>query len=270
MVNRKAMPIMLAVVALALPATALALTLGSSARAGAAGADRMPTATRSAGVPEVGALYAGPRAARHACTASVVHSPRGNTLVTAAHCVVGSGSGMVFAPGQRGARFPFGRWIVTAAYLEPEWVTRQDPDADVAFLTVAPRTINGVRTEIEQAVGAFARGSGAVRGQRVTIIGYPAGGPNNPITCTTTVYLVRRFPSFDCRGFVSGTSGGPWLRVTRHGPQIVGVIGGLNQGGCYDYTSHSARLARDADTAYGRASEGAPPDVAPVGDGDGC
>lgn len=270
MVNRQAMLIVLVFVALALPATAFALTLRTARGAPSAKVRRMPTAARSSGVPEIGALYASTRATQHGCTASVVHSPGANTLITAAHCLVGGGVGMVFVPGQRGALTPFGRWIVTGAYVEPEWVTRLDPHADVAFLSVSARTVNGVSTEIEQVTGGYGLGSAAVRGERVTITGYPAGGPNNPITCAANVYLTQTFPSFDCRGFVSGTSGAPWLQVTHHGTQIVGVIGGLNQGGCRDYTSYSSPLARDADNAYVRASDDAPADVAPGRGSDGC
>jgi hypothetical protein len=124
------------------------------------------------------------RATRHGCTASVIHSAQENVLITAAHCVVGSVAGMGFARGQHGAQTPFGRWIITGAYLESEWSTRPDPHADIAFLTVAARTINGVRTELEQVTGAYELGSSAAPG--------PAG------------------------------------------TQIIGVIGSLNQGGCYD------------------------------------
>jgi V8-like Glu-specific endopeptidase len=230
----------------------------------------MPASRTSSGVSEIGALYASAGATQHGCTAGVVHSPDGNTLITAAHCVSGSGAGMVFVPGQHGAEAPYGRWTVTTAHVEPNWITRQDPRDDVAFLTVAPRTINGVRTEIEQVTGAYKLGSTAVRGERVTVTGYPAGSTNNPITCATKVYLTRTFPSFDCRGYVGGTSGSPWLLVTRNGTEIVGVIGGLNQGGCHDYTSYSSPLARGAHRAYRRASEGASADVTPQPGGDGC
>ncbi len=259
----------LVLVGLALPATALAVTLHNPAKAPPAQVERMVTSTRTSGVPEVGVLYAGSGATKHTCTASVVHSGRGNTLVTAAHCVAGSGVGMVFVPGQSGARAPYGRWTVTAAYIEPEWGVREDPHADVAFLSVAPRMINGVATEIEKLTGAYDLGPAAKRGQHVTVIAYPTAGPD-PIKCATKVYLTQAFPSFDCRGFVSGTSGAPWLRITRHGTQIVGVIGGLNQGGCYDYTSYSPRLGRDADAAYDRALDDAPGDTAPQPGGDGC
>ncbi len=266
--------IALVLAALALPATALALLLvrtgHAAVRVQPARVHRIPASSTSNGVPEIGALYASSRATRHTCTASVVDSRRGNTLITAAHCVAGSGIGMVFVPGQHGTQMPYGRWTVTAAYLEPKWLTRQDPDADAAFLTVAPRSVNGVSVEIERVTGAYALGTPAVRDQRITITSYPAGGANNPITCSAKIYLTGTFPSLDCRGFVSGTSGGPWLNVTQHGTQIVGVIGGLHQGGCYDYTSYTSRLARDVGVAYMRASRNAPADEAPQADGDGC
>jgi V8-like Glu-specific endopeptidase len=271
MVNRKAIGlVVLAFAALALPATALALTLRAAAKGRPAKSPHIPTSSTSTGVSRIGALYANATTPAHACTASVVHSRAGNTLITAAHCVSGSAAGMVFVPGQNGTRAPYGRWTVTAVHVEPKWVTRQDPHADVAFLTVAPRTIDGDRTEIEQVTGAYALGSTPSRGQTVTVTGYPAGTTNNPITCTTKTYLTNGFPSFDCRGYVDGTSGSPWLRTTRRGTQIVGVIGGLNQGGCVDYTSYSSPLARDADAAYNRAAADAPADVAPSPGSDGC
>jgi V8-like Glu-specific endopeptidase len=271
MLPRKAAgPLALAFLALALPATALALRLRAAAHRRPTRVARMPTARPSRGVPAIGALYANARATLHGCTASVVHSPRGDMLMTAAHCVVGRGAGMVFVPDQDGARQHFGRWTVTAVHLEAKWVTRQDPDADLAFLTVAPQTINGVPTEIERVTGGYRLGATAARRQIVTVTGYPAGGANDPITCRARVYLTKWFPSFDCRGYVGGTSGSPWLRATRHGTQIVGVIGGLNQGGCHDYTSYSSRLQADADGAYHRAAVHGPADVAPRPGSDGC
>jgi V8-like Glu-specific endopeptidase len=271
MVERRAVGLMaLALVALALPATALALRLGHATGAAPAKAPRVPVSRPARAVPQIGALYASASATSHGCTASVIHSPRGDTLITAAHCVSGSGAGMVFVPGQQGAQAPRGRWVITAAYLEPKWIVHQDPDGDVAFLTVAPQTINGVRTAIERVTGGYVLGRTAIRGQRVSVTGYPAGSTNDPITCTTKTYLTGAFPSFDCRGYVGGTSGTPWLRLTRHGSQIVGIIGGLNQGGCHDYRSYSPPLARDAADAYRRASEHARADRAPHPGDDGC
>lgn len=271
MIHRKASAlIVLALAALALPATALALTLRAHAAAHPAAKKSMPSSSTSTSVPEIGALYANGHTNRHGCTASVVHSAHGDTLITAAHCVSGNAAGMVFVPGERGTQAPYGRWTVTAAHLAPRWVSKQDPDDDVAFLTVAPRTINGAKTEIEHVTGAFSLGATPTRGERVTVTGYPAGTNDDPITCSTTTYLTRSFPSFDCRGYVSGTSGSPWLHTTASGTEIVGVIGGLNQGGCYDYTSYSSPLAHDAKSSYRRASTHAPADIAPQPGGDGC
>ena len=271
MINGKGSALIaLALAALALPATALALGLRASAEKMPVNAKRIPASSASTGVAEIGPLYTSASATKHGCTASVVHSSHGDMLITAAHCVTGNGAGMVFVPGQRGAQAPYGRWTVTAVHLASRWTTRQDPDDDVAFLTVAPRTIDGVRTGIEHVTGAFALGATPVRGMHIAVTGYPAGAANDPITCSTTTYLTRAFPSFDCRGYVAGTSGSPWLRTTRSGTEIVGVIGGLNQGGCHDYTSYSSPLARDADGSYRRASRHAPADVAPAPGGDGC
>jgi V8-like Glu-specific endopeptidase len=177
---------------------------------------------------------------------------------------------MVFAPGQRGTQAPHGRWTVTSVYVERPWLTRQDSRADVAFLTVAPRSIEGRRTNIEQVTGAYKLGATAQRGQRVTVPAYPSGWSNNPITCTATVYLRSGFPAFDCRGYVGGTSGAPWLLATPSGTEVVGIIGGLHQGGCIDRTSYSSPLAPASTAAYVRAARNAQPDVAPRPGGDGC
>jgi V8-like Glu-specific endopeptidase len=270
LVSQKAMLAAMMSGALALPATALALSLRHHPKKKRADVRRMGVASDSDGVPEVGALYANNSAPGHGCTAAVVHTRIGNLLVTAAHCVAGNGAGMVFDPGEDGRRSPYGRWTVTAAYLEPKWLAREAPQADVAFLTVAPQTIDGVQTQIEQVTGAYELGFTATRGDRVNVTGYPGGPQDDPVTCTTSVYRTRGFPSFDCRGFVGGTSGSPWLRLTPRGAEIVGVIGGLNQGGCHDYTSYSSPLAAEAHAAYRRAADGARADVAPQPDGDGC
>ena len=275
MLNRKTIGIMAAaVLGLLLPATALALTLRAAAQARAAttasAASRtVPVSSTSKGLPQVGALYPNGATAVHDCTASVVNSPQGNTLITAAHCVSGNGKGMVFVPAEHGGLAPYGHWTITAAHVPPAWVTRQDPDEDVAFLTVAPQTINGKRTEIQQVTGGYRLGLTAKRGERVTVTGYPVGTTNNPITCTVRIYMTDEFPTFDCHGYVGGTSGSPWVLRTAHGRQIVGVIGGRNQGGCAESTSYSSPLSKSVST-YRRASSGARADVVPAPRGDGC
>jgi V8-like Glu-specific endopeptidase len=259
-----------ATVVLGLPAVALAIQLRASARAHRAAGKRMPRSRTTRGVPEVGALFATGSSVQHGCTASVVDSLHGDVLLTAAHCVSGSGAGMVFAPGYHSGSSPYGRWTVTAAHLASGWLGSQNPQDDFAFLTVAPQAIGGRRMEIEQVTGAYQLGATPRRGEAITVLGYPAGSSNDAITCRTTVYFTGAFPSFDCTGYVGGTSGGPWLVQSARGARIVGVIGGMNQGGCIDSTSYSSLLGQAARVAYREASGHAAPDVAPVPAGDGC
>jgi hypothetical protein len=126
-----------AVLTLGLPAVALAIRLRASSTASMARSNRIPTSSNTSGVPEVGALFASASSTQHGCTASVVASPAGDVLLTAAHCVSGSGKGMVFAPGYHDGISPYGRWTVTGLQLAAGWLKSQDPQGDFAFLTVA-------------------------------------------------------------------------------------------------------------------------------------
>jgi V8-like Glu-specific endopeptidase len=227
-------------------------------------------ATKFRGTPTVGALFDSAASRTHFCTASVVASPHGDVLITAAHCIQGSAKGWSFAPGFRRGVSPYGRWRVTGAYLDPQWIAHQNPRRDYAFLTVAPESINGKRTEIEAVTGANELGSGATRGETVTVPAYPHGKANLPITCTAKVYFHGVFPAFNCNPYVDGTSGSPWLATTPNGRFVVGVIAGLHQGGCYPYTSYSPPLGSHARAVYRRAAAGAKPNIAPKPGSDGC
>ncbi len=97
-----------------------------------------PTARAIAGTPAVGALFtltAG-RLGPHFCTASVVSSPHGDLVLTAAHCVSGNTSDMVFVPGYDNGRAPYGLWTVQRVYADQAWQSAADPDDDAAFLQV--------------------------------------------------------------------------------------------------------------------------------------
>jgi V8-like Glu-specific endopeptidase len=256
-------------VGLGVPAVALAIHLRATPAAHAAGR-HVPASHTTKGVPQVGALFANGSTAQHQCTASVVDSSRGDVLLTAAHCVSGSGAGMVFAPGYHDGISPYGRWTVTAAHLAPAWLRSQDPHDDFAFLSVAPHAIQGRLTEMQQVTGAYRVGSEPRSGQAITVQGYPEASNQGPRTCRTKVYFTDGFPSFDCRGYVAGTSGGPWLVQTSSGTRVVGIIGGRKQGGCVDSSSYSSPLTQAARRAYVRASDHDPANVAPPPPGDGC
>jgi V8-like Glu-specific endopeptidase len=254
-----------------LACTVLALSALSVASAAKAPQRPRPPKARSfAGLRTVGPLFNGANTSAHFCTASVVHSRRGDLLLTAAHCVAGTGSGLVFAPGFHDGVSPYGRWVVTAAYVDPAWIQRQNPRRDFAFLTVAPKTVRGRRTGIEQVTGAPRLALDQRRGRRVTVPGYPAGTNNEPITCTASLYYRGFSPAFDCDNYVDGTSGSPWLVHTTGGTEIVAVIGGLHQGGCSASTSYSSPFGAPVLRTYQRAVAHAPGDTAPVAGSDGC
>jgi V8-like Glu-specific endopeptidase len=232
-----------------------------------------PVAVPFDGLPPVGPLFAGPvPAGDSACTASVVHSPYRNLLLTAAHCVVGPGTGQSFVPMLHRGIAPYGTWLVTAAYADPRWLAGGDPRADYAFLTVAPQLRDGVLAELEDVVGANHLALRAGRRHRATVVGYPAGA-DRPVACTNRIYRHRGYPAFDCDGYTAGTSGGPWLRDVDPGTgagTVFGAVGGLHQGGCYPYTSYSPPFGLGTATTYRRAARGLPADVLPVPGGDGC
>src|SRR5580704_5562537 len=84
--------------------------LGRTAHQAAIGASRpAPPAD------PIGALFRithrGQLSGGHFCTASVVDSPQGDLVMTAAHCVSGLGAGQfAFVPGFRDGRTPYGVW----------------------------------------------------------------------------------------------------------------------------------------------------------------
>ncbi|MBV2153867.1 serine protease [Kitasatospora sp. SUK 42] len=189
----------------------------------------------------------GPRA----CTASVVHSPGRNLLVTAAHCVqnqrVGLLDGLVFTPGYRNGYSPYGTWQVQSITVDPRWAEDDDPDYDVAFVTVRP--VDG--RQVEETVGGNPIGTGQGVGLAVSVTGYP-NESDEPITCSVrTRSQSSTQERFDCGGYTDGTSGSPW--VTGDGA-VVGVIGGYQEGGNTPGTSYSVSFGQRVADLYRTAT----------------
>jgi V8-like Glu-specific endopeptidase len=230
-----------------------------------------PSGQAFGGVPAVGALF--PAASvissngssasgldtngGHFCTASVVHSPAGNLAVTAAHCVSGSGGQIVFVPGYHDGVAPYGSWLVTRVFTDPQWASSQDPDDDVAFLQLAS---DAAGTSVETITGAEQLATGISQHERVQVIGYPED-TDEPVWCVNwTQAISATQQEFDCGGYPDGTSGGPFIA----GPTspaatqgtVIGVIGGYEQGGDTPEVSYSIVFGPNVASLYTEAETG--------------
>jgi V8-like Glu-specific endopeptidase len=219
-----------------------------------------PSGRAFTGVAAVGALF--PAGGSHSCTASVVHSPGGDLAVTAAHCVSGRGSPMVFVPGFHDGQAPYGTWQVTRVFTDAAWQSSQDPDDDVAFLQLSV-TAGGVPIENVTGSESIATSSGPDDDDGtpalVQVIGYPQDS-DQPVWC---VNWTRAFSAtqreFDCGGYRNGTSGGPFLTdVDPKSGQgtVIGVIGGYEQGGDTDAVSYSPVFGPNVASLYQAAVSG--------------
>jgi V8-like Glu-specific endopeptidase len=211
------------------------------------------------GTAAVGALFitSDGKLTRHFCTASVVNSPGGDLVVTAAHCVSEALlSTVVFVPDYSDGKSPYGIWPVKNAYTDRAWQSSSDPDDDVAFLQLSPSK-DGV--PVEDVTGAEQIGTGWPSRQEVQVIGYP-DGENQPVWCEnwTTSFSPTQL-QFNCNGYTNGTSGGPFLAdvdsVTGEGT-IVGVIGGYEQGGLTSSVSYAAVFGPNVAALYAAAVAG--------------
>jgi V8-like Glu-specific endopeptidase len=209
------------------------------------------------GTPAVGALFtmSGGHLGAHECTASVVASPAGNLVITAAHCVNSTGQ-YGFAPGYHNGTAPYGIWTVSKVFVARAWAVSADPNYDVAFVVVQQA---GRGQNIQQVTGANRVGTGWAQVQAVQVIGYPTVS-DSPITCrANTRAFGGQQLQFDCGGYTDGTSGGPFLaqvsRATGLGT-VIGVIGGYQQGGSTPSVSYSSRFGRAVAALYQRAAAG--------------
>ncbi len=220
------------------------------------------TVNTAGGPPAVGALFStsGGQLRTHFCTASVVDSPAGNLLITAAHCVNGysatSPARLAFVPGYDDGTAPYGVWTVTHIFADAAWASAADPDDDVAFLAVAQP---GSATKIENITGAERLGIGQPATGAVRVIGYP-DTQEQPLSCQNrTLAFSASQLRFDCDGYTSGTSGGPFLTgidaATGEGT-VIGVIGGYQQGGGSPDVSYAARFGQNVQTLYDTAASG--------------
>jgi V8-like Glu-specific endopeptidase len=205
------------------------------------------------GTPAVGALFtvSSGQLGQHFCTASVVASPVRDLVITAAHCVSRlAPDQIVFVPGFHAGLTPYGVWDVTRVVTDHTWRSAASPDHDVAFLVVSQ---SGSSQRIQDVTGGEHLGTGWPAQVLTQVIGYP-DSTSRPITCRgRTKPFGAHEMEFDCGGYTSGTSGGPFLgevnAVTGLGT-VIGVIGGYEQGGYIASVSYSPRFGSAVQALY--------------------
>jgi V8-like Glu-specific endopeptidase len=238
----------------------LAVRLAAAVKALPRGAPTVPPALLHGrfydGTPAVGALFtlSGAHLGQHFCTASVVDSPAGDLVITAAHCLHGKQPGQVaFVPEYHRHHEPYGSWTVTRVFVDAAWARSGNPNDDVAFLVVSQP---GNPTPVQQLTGGEKLATGWRAALLVQVIGYP-DGRERPITCTArTRAFGRRQMEFDCGGYTDGTSGGPFLANVHPATglgAVAGVIGGYEQGGDTPSVSYSARFGPPIRNLYHEA-----------------
>ncbi|MBW8804545.1 MAG: trypsin-like serine protease [Catenulisporales bacterium] len=216
-----------------------------------------PSGQAFGGTPAAGVLYrTDSGVASHFCSASVVHSPAGNLVITAGHCVYSDGpkQHIAFAPGYHNGQTPYGSWTVTKVVVSDAWQSGHDPDQDVAFLQVAASDSGA---SLESVTGAdqiaFDRGFG----MPVTVPAYPQGS-DTPITCAAPALRHSATQTeWDCRGYPDGTSGAPFLvDVDGSGEKgtVIGVIGGYQRGGLTPDVSYSCYFGAAIQALYQSAT----------------
>jgi V8-like Glu-specific endopeptidase len=232
-------------------------------RASAALVPPSPGATPSGepfttGMPQVGALfgYDDGSLTDHFCSASVVASPAGDLVLTAAHCVYGDGSyttDIAFVPGYHDGQDPYGVWQISKIVVPQQYMADSDPDYDLAFLTVYQP---GTAKSIQQTVGADQLGVNPSYTGLTELLGYP-DDTEQPISCTdyTTQFSATQI-QIDCLGYPAGTSGGPFLTSSGQPnaiPVVYGVIGGYQTGGDTADISYTCYFGAVAEQLYTQA-----------------
>lgn len=216
-----------------------------------------PAASNSAvhfnGWPTVGAIFDGPVYDRnghrtstyHTCSGSVVSSPHGNLVMTAAHCAY-QHRFLAFAPGYINDRFPYGIWYVKQVKVASGWIKNHDPSEDFAFLVMLPyqgKNIQQYTGSVYPAVSSLPA--------TVSVDGYNEPwhrngdkwvgdhDGNRQIICTTrAVKYSSTQELFRCGPFMDGSSGSPWIVAGTR--RVIGVIGGKDRGGKSDAYSYSS------------------------------
>ncbi len=247
---------------IALIAVVIGVTLSPPARSSTTVSGHVAAYGQTSMVGALFSLTSTGQLQNHFCTASVVDSPTGDLVVTAAHCMENQHAGQVaFVPDYSAGHKPYGVWTVTQVIEDHRWQKSGDPDDDFAFLVVT-QAGNGI--PVEDLTGGETLGIGESADRQVKVAGYPDTA-DTMVSCENTVvaFSPTQF-QFDCDGFTDGTSGSPLLAegvpvgatgeaATDGVDMVVGVIGGYEQGGYTASVSYAARFSEELAALYQRA-----------------
>ena len=212
-----------------------------------------PRAVPFTGSPTTGALFYTTGGKDHFCTASVVDSPAGDLVLTAAHCVYWKGfaTDIEYVPGYHDGKQPYGAWPVAKITVASGWKSSHNPDLDFAFLAIAP--VGG--QPIQARTGGLTIGFTRWYSEKIEVIGHNDTDAK-PIRCATKSFRFRTGQmEFYCHGFWTGTSGGPWIigyNAKNGTGTVFGVIGGYELGGDYEWASYSSYFGSAARSLYSR------------------
>ncbi|WP_051789581.1 trypsin-like peptidase domain-containing protein [Streptomyces sp. NRRL S-1022] len=239
------------------------------------------------GIKEVGTFYWDERRDgqlyHRYCAGTVVPSPGHNLVLSAAHCFDDQDQQkrLVFVPKHSHDHpAPYGLFPIKVGqiYADPRYLRKDGDhdytDLDFAFLKIEPRSDG---KKVQDVVGAIPIGySTGFDHPKTRVIGYPwldNGDPHykpkqDPLDCTSPMkkfttgdaggWKGGTFSQIDCDGYVSGTSGGPFI-IGGDEPKVVGVTGGWQTGGHTDDTSYSSYFDSDLKRIYDAAAAGKKP-----------
>ncbi|MET8756515.1 trypsin-like peptidase domain-containing protein [Lentzea sp. NPDC004782] len=178
--------------------------------------------------PEIGSLSNSGDPKDHHCSGSVVSSPRGNVIVTAAHCVYGKRN-VFFSPGYHDGQAPYGTWQSAAIYVDDGYKDNHDINGagspyDYAFVVLQPRNGKNVAEVTGSSLNLHVD---ATLPADMTVFGYPSA-KDKPYLCDSSASRDGQYwETLQCLGIPGGFSGGPW--VLRGTKELIGVIGGKGQ-----------------------------------------
>ncbi|WP_445337958.1 trypsin-like serine peptidase [Clavibacter sp. CFBP 8614] len=180
--------------------------------------------------PFVGVLFYVSGGRNHACTASVVDTPEGDAIATAAHCLVDRRTGAAttlatFIPGAQGATAPHGIWPVRVAAVSSSWTTTGRASDDAGFARVSGPAGEVLAAQVGAAEPVFGTPLVPATGEapRLAILGYPAAG-----SATAALEACAGRPQHDTGGQTSlpcalgkGAAGSPVITAAGEQRSVV-------------------------------------------------